>query len=166
MLSDVCGGAPVVTGTRHEEYAPGVDSWFDIELEYPSGATASVVTTMLDERYHFTFRVFGTEGDVLVHNFLQPDIDDRVSVTAGGRTSVEHLGTKSSYTLSTRSVRRSSVRGLGAADRAGRRGSQHDDDRRGVHAFRPRGSADDHPVTKRLQPRFDSNRGCSREVLI
>src|SRR3546814_8308170 len=26
-LSDVCGGAPVVTGTRHEEYAPGVDSW-------------------------------------------------------------------------------------------------------------------------------------------
>lgn len=98
MLSDVCGGAPVVTATRHEEYVPGVDSWFDIELEYPSGATASVVTTMLDERYHFTLRVFGTEGDVLVHNFLQPDIDDRVSVTVGGRTSVEYLGTKSSYT--------------------------------------------------------------------
>ncbi|MFE5876240.1 Gfo/Idh/MocA family protein [Rhodococcus sp. NPDC056506] len=98
MLSDVCGGAPVVTATRHEEYVPGVDSWFDIELEYPSGATASVVTTMLDERYHFTFRVFGTEGDVLVHNFLQPDVDDRVSVTAGGHTIVEHLGTTSSYT--------------------------------------------------------------------
>lgn len=98
MLSDVCGGAPVVTGTRHEEYAPGVDSWFDIELEYPGGARASVVTTMLDEQYHFTFRVFGSNGDVLVHNFLQPDVDDRVSVTVDGRTSIEQLGTKSSYT--------------------------------------------------------------------
>lgn len=97
-LGDACGGAPSVTETRHEEYAPGVDSWFDIELEYPGRATASVVTTMLDEQYHFTFRVFGTNGDVLVHNFLQPDVDDRVSVTVDGRTSIEHLGTKSSYT--------------------------------------------------------------------
>ncbi|MEV0945947.1 Gfo/Idh/MocA family oxidoreductase [Rhodococcus sp. NPDC049939] len=99
MLADVCGGTPRVVGTRVEEYAPGVDSRFDADLEYPSGVRATIVTTMLADHLHFTFRVAGTEGEVLVHNFLRPHDDDRVSITIGDATTVEHLGTKSSYTF-------------------------------------------------------------------
>ncbi|WP_072687259.1 Gfo/Idh/MocA family protein [Rhodococcus marinonascens] len=99
MLADVCGGTPRVVGTRVQEYAPGVDSRFDADLEYPSGIRATVASTMLADHLHFTFRVIGTEGEVLVHNFLRPHDDDRVSVTIGGTTTVEHLGTKSSYTF-------------------------------------------------------------------
>ncbi|AOW94403.1 oxidoreductase [Rhodococcus sp. WMMA185] len=99
MLADVYSGAPRVVGTRVEEYAPGVDSRFDADLEYPSGVRATVASTMLADHLHFTFRVIGTEGEVLVHNFLRPHDDDRVSVKIGGTTTVEHLGTKSSYTF-------------------------------------------------------------------
>jgi predicted dehydrogenase len=91
-------GHPSVVRAHGKEHSPGVDAWCDVEVAFPSGATGLSANSMVADEYHFTLQIVGTKGDVLVHNFIKPNEDDRVTVrTPKGRT-VERLGTRTSYT--------------------------------------------------------------------
>ena len=91
------GGRPSITRAHAEQRTPGVDAWCDIEVGFPDGATGLAANSMVAQDYHFTIRIVGTDGDVLVHDFIRPNSDDGLTInTAAGRT-VERLGTRSSY---------------------------------------------------------------------
>ena len=91
------GGRPSITRAHAEQRTPGVDAWCDIEVGFPDGATGLSANSMVAQNYHFTIRIVGTDGDVLVHDFIRPNSDDGLTInTAAGRT-VERLGTRSSY---------------------------------------------------------------------
>jgi predicted dehydrogenase len=53
---------------------------------------------MVADDYMFTLRIVGTRGDVLVHNFINPHDDDRLTINTPEGTTVERLGTRPSYT--------------------------------------------------------------------
>jgi len=90
-------GKPSIVRARAEERSPGVDAWCDVELAFPSGATGLSANSMVaDDRIH-TLRIVGTAGDVLVHDFIKPSGDDRVTVRTPAGSVVEHLGTRASY---------------------------------------------------------------------
>ena len=89
---------PSVTRATAVQRSPGVDERFDVELTFPSGATGLSTNSMVDDRYSFTLQVTGSRGDALVHNFINPRDDDRVTVRTSEGSTVEHCGTRASYT--------------------------------------------------------------------
>lgn len=91
-------GHPSVIRARAEQRSPGVDAWCDVDLAFPGGATGLSANSMVADHYAFTLRIVGTEGDVLVHDFIRPHEDDRVTISTPTGTAVERLGTRSSYT--------------------------------------------------------------------
>lgn len=91
-------GTPRVVSATAVERAPGVDERFDAEFVFDSGATASSTNSMVDDEYSFTLRVVGSHGEVLVHDFINPRRDDRLTITTARGETVEHLGTRASYT--------------------------------------------------------------------
>ena len=91
-------GTPSIVRTHVKEHSPGVDAWGDVDLAFPSGATGLSANSMVADDYHFTLQIVGTHGDVLVHNFIKPNEDDRVTIRTPAGTAVEHLGTRPSYT--------------------------------------------------------------------
>jgi predicted dehydrogenase len=92
-------GHPSVVRTHAKEHTPGVDAWCDVELAFPSGATGLSANSMVaDDRIH-TLRIVGTKGDVLVHDFIKPHLDDRVTIRTQAASTVEHLGTRTSYSF-------------------------------------------------------------------
>jgi predicted dehydrogenase len=92
------GGPPAITNAHAEQRTPGVDAWCDVEVDFPGGATGVSANSMVAEDYSFTIRIVGTAGDVLVHEFIKPHHDDRLTITAPSGVTVEHLGTRPSYT--------------------------------------------------------------------
>jgi predicted dehydrogenase len=92
------GGPPSIVGAVAEQRTPGVDAWCDVEIGFPGGATGLAAHSMVGEDYSFTIRIVGTAGDVLVHDFIKPNTDDRVTITTAGGRTVERLGTRASYT--------------------------------------------------------------------
>jgi len=68
-----------------------------VELGFPCGATALSANTMVAPDYSFTLRIVGTKGDLLVHNFIKPNEDDRLTIRTPTGTRVEHHGTRTSY---------------------------------------------------------------------
>ena len=91
-------GHPSIIRAHAEETSPGVDSWCDVELAFPGGATGLSANSMVADEYMFTLRIVGTRGDVFVHNFIKPHDDDRLTINTPAGTTVERLGTKPSYT--------------------------------------------------------------------
>ena len=91
-------GHPSIVRAHAKERTPGVDEWCDIEFAFPSGATGLSANSMVADEHVHTLRIVGTTGDVLVHDFIQPSGDDRVTVRSSAGTTVEHLGTRPSYT--------------------------------------------------------------------
>jgi predicted dehydrogenase len=53
---------------------------------------------MVAHDYAFTLRIVGTHGDALVHNFIKPHDDDRLTINTPGGSTVERLGVRPSYT--------------------------------------------------------------------
>jgi predicted dehydrogenase len=98
MFGASAGGAPQVTATTAVQRTPGVDESCDVELSFPGGATGTSSHTMVSDAYRFTLQVFGSDGDVLVHDFIKPNDDDRVTLTTSAGTHVERLGKRASYT--------------------------------------------------------------------
>lgn len=98
MFGQRIGEVPTVVSARAVERSLGVDESCDVSIAFPSGVTALSTNTMTADAYSFTIRVEGTEGEAFVHNFVKPSGDDRVSITTGDGTRVEHLGTRASYT--------------------------------------------------------------------
>jgi predicted dehydrogenase len=91
-------GHPSVVRAHAEQRSPGVDAWCDVDLAFPSGASALSANSMVADDYSFTLRIAGTHGDLLVHNFIKPHEDDRVTINTPRGTTVERLGTRPSYT--------------------------------------------------------------------
>lgn len=90
-------GAPSVTGAIAEQRTPGIDAVCDVEVAFPGGATGISTNSMIAENFSFTIAVIGTTGDLLVHDFIRANQDDRLTVRTAEGTSVEHLGTRPSY---------------------------------------------------------------------
>lgn len=90
-------GHPSIIRAHAKERSPGVDEWCDVELSFPSGATGLSANTMAAPDYSFTLRIVGIKGDVLVHNFIKPNTDDRLTIRTESGTRVEHHGTRASY---------------------------------------------------------------------
>ncbi|PRC43055.1 gfo/Idh/MocA family oxidoreductase, partial [Mycobacterium sp. ITM-2017-0098] len=61
-------------------------------------ATGLSTNSMVAEDYSFTLRVIGTRGEAFVHNFVKPHEDDRLTLHTEDGTTVEHHGTRESYT--------------------------------------------------------------------
>jgi predicted dehydrogenase len=95
---DGLGGAPSIVSAEAEQRTPGVDALCDVELEFPGGATGLSTNSMVAPEYSFTTRIIGTEGDVLVLDFIRPNDDDRLTVRSPSGERVERLGTRPSYT--------------------------------------------------------------------
>ncbi|MFI5511181.1 Gfo/Idh/MocA family protein [Mycobacterium sp. NPDC051804] len=91
-------GQPSVVRAHAKERSPGIDAWCDVELVFPSGATGLSANSMVGDDYSFTIQIVGTKGDVLVHNFIKPQADDRITIRTPLGSTVEHLGTRTSYT--------------------------------------------------------------------
>jgi len=91
-------GPPSIVRAHAKERSPGIDEWCDVELAFPGGATGLSANSMVGDDYSFTIQIVGTKGDVLVHNFIKPQADDRVTIRTPGGTTVENLGTRTSYT--------------------------------------------------------------------
>ena len=100
MMGRFAGGPPELVsaraGVRGE--LTDVDEWLDAELAFPGGATGSARCHMAYKEVEMTFRVVGTEGEAVVHNFVQPHLDDRLSVSTRSGPRVEACGKRSSYT--------------------------------------------------------------------
>ena len=91
-------GRPSIVRAHAEERTPGVDAWCDVELGFPGGATGLTANSMVGDHRSFTIRIVGSAGDVLVHDFISPSTDDRLTVTTRAGATVEHHGTTASYT--------------------------------------------------------------------
>ncbi|ORA39848.1 Gfo/Idh/MocA family protein [Mycobacterium aquaticum] len=97
LTVDGLQGQPSITRAHAEERTAGVDARCDVELDFPGGATGFGSHSMVAEEYSFTLRISGTAGAVFVHDFIRPDLDDRLTVTGPTGQRVERLGTRSSY---------------------------------------------------------------------
>ncbi|GAB3347961.1 Gfo/Idh/MocA family protein [Amycolatopsis echigonensis] len=99
-LAPWAGGPPALVGARAGERAgrPGVDEWLDADLEFPNGATGRARCHMAAPAWKFTCRIVGTRGEAVAANFVQPHLDDRVTITDAAGCRVEHVGLRSSYT--------------------------------------------------------------------
>jgi predicted dehydrogenase len=91
-------GRPSIVRAHAEQRTPGVDAWCDVELGFPGGATGLAAHSMVGDDYSFTLRIVGTNGDLLVHDFIKPNTDDRLTINTPTGTTVERLGTRASYT--------------------------------------------------------------------
>jgi predicted dehydrogenase len=97
-LGNRVAGLPSIVSAVASQRSPGVDEWCNVELRFPGGATGCSANSMVADAYSFTWRIRGTRGEALAHNFIKPSEDDRISVTTPVGTRVEHLGTRASYT--------------------------------------------------------------------
>jgi len=91
-------GRPSITRAHAEQRTPGVDAWCDVEIGFPGGATGLSANSMVADHHSHTIRIVGTAGNLLVHEFITPSTDDRLTITTPGGTTVERLGTRASYT--------------------------------------------------------------------
>ena len=58
---------------------PGRRRMVRCRARLPGGATGLSANSMVADDYSFTLRIVGTKGDVLVHNFIKPQEDDRLT---------------------------------------------------------------------------------------
>jgi predicted dehydrogenase len=107
VLAPRAGGPPRVVAARGGERAgrPGVDEWLTADLEFPSGATGSAHCHMAGDQRRMTYRIVGDRGEATAANFVEPHIDDRLTVTTRDGTHVEELGKRSSYTYQLEALR-------------------------------------------------------------
>jgi predicted dehydrogenase len=96
-VGKIVGATPQVIAARAVERDPGVDARCDVDLRI-GDATARSTNSMVDDDYHFTISVVGSRGEALVHNFVKPQEDDRLTIRTAAGDRVERLGTRASYT--------------------------------------------------------------------
>jgi predicted dehydrogenase len=91
-------GAPSIRTAHADLHSPGVDARCDVEFDFPGGATGLSTNSMRAPDYSFTLQITGSIGEVLVHDFIRPSHDDRLTRRTAAGSVVEHLGTRASYT--------------------------------------------------------------------
>jgi predicted dehydrogenase len=94
-----CAGAPSLQGARAGQRRghPGVDEWLTAEYRYPGDASVVAASHMAAEELDFSLTLVGSRGQFRVENFVQPHVDDRLTVRDGEGERVERLGRRSSY---------------------------------------------------------------------
>jgi predicted dehydrogenase len=99
-LAPWAGGPPRLVAARGGERVghPGVDEWLDADLEFPDGATGRSRCHMAADTRRYTCRIIGSHGEAGAANFVEPHVDDRITVTTTAGTRIEELGRRSSYT--------------------------------------------------------------------
>ncbi len=111
VLAPWGGGEPEPVAARAGERPgdPGVDEWLEAQLRFPSGATGVARCHMASDRRQMVYRVIGSRGEAQVANFVEPHLDDRLTIRTPAGSHVERHGTRSSYTYQleafTRAVR-------------------------------------------------------------
>jgi predicted dehydrogenase len=98
QLAGFAGGDPTIVSARGTERSPGVDESFDIDLAFPTGASGWITSSMTADRYEMTLRLVGQKGEAFAHDYLLQYGDDRIEITTDAAPTVEHLGTRSTYT--------------------------------------------------------------------
>ncbi|AII08249.1 MULTISPECIES: Gfo/Idh/MocA family protein [Rhodococcus] len=98
QLGRFAGGEPTVVAARAVERTTGVDESMDIDLVFPNGATGSSINSMNSERFEMTLRLVGDRGEAFAHDYALQSGDDRITITTDSGTTVERLGTRSTYT--------------------------------------------------------------------
>jgi predicted dehydrogenase len=96
-IGKVIGAAPEVVSASAVERDPGVDERCDVDLRI-GDVTARSAHSMVDDDFLFTISVQGSRAEALVHNFVKPQEDDRLTVRTATGERVERLGTRGSYT--------------------------------------------------------------------
>jgi predicted dehydrogenase len=91
-------GPPSIVSAAAQLRSPEVDATAEVRLVFPGGATGLSTNSMVAEAFSFTIGIAGTAGDLLVHDFIRPNRDDRITIRTAAGTIVEHLGTRASYT--------------------------------------------------------------------
>jgi len=97
-LARFAGGAPTIVGARATERSTGVDESFDVDLTFPNEASGCVVSSMTADGHEMTLRLTGDKGEAFAHDYLLQYGDDRIEITTHAGTTVEQLGTRSTYT--------------------------------------------------------------------
>ena len=99
-LANVRGGEPQLVAARAGETSPypGVDGWLAADFTLPGGAAAHLESSMTHHGTDSSLRLVGSRGEAYAPSFNKPQHDDRVIITVGSSRTVEHLGTRSSYT--------------------------------------------------------------------
>lgn len=83
---------------------PRLDAAVAAELSVGT-ASASLSVSMESPAWDFSLRVIGDRGEVTAPNFVKPQEDDRLLVTADGVAREERTGTESSYAHQLRRIR-------------------------------------------------------------
>jgi predicted dehydrogenase len=97
-LAPFAGGDPTIAGARATQHSPGVDESCDIDLTYPTEASGRVITSMTADRHEMPLRLTGDKGEALADDYLLQYGDDRIEITTDAGTTIENLGTRSTYT--------------------------------------------------------------------
>jgi len=95
-IGAIVGATPEVTAARAQERDAGVDARCDVDLRI-GDITGRSANSMVDDHYHFTIAVRGSKAEALVHNFIKPPEDDRLTVRSAAGERVERYGTRTSY---------------------------------------------------------------------
>ena len=99
MLGGYAGGQPSVASAdaRERDGHPGVDEWMHTVVGYPSGAMGRAIADMDGHDLEMSLTVIGSAGRVHAHNFVLPQLDDRVEITTAAGVRTESLGTRPTY---------------------------------------------------------------------
>lgn len=89
---------PTLISAVGTERTPGVDTSMEAKIAYKNGAVGTLTCDMDFDHLINTFRIVGSKGELTVHSFVLPGLDDTLSVTTGGSSRSEYLGRISSYT--------------------------------------------------------------------
>lgn len=95
-IAALLGADVAVVGAHAVERDPGVDASCTVDMTI-GAAIARSRNSMVDDHYHFSIQAIGSRAEALVHNFIKPHEDDRLTVRSAAGERVERLGTRTSY---------------------------------------------------------------------
>jgi predicted dehydrogenase len=75
-----------------------VDAELTADLTLSDGVTGHFHSSFLLPAMTFTLLLEGSDGSAFAHNFCQPALDNRITITRGNAVSIEEHGDRSSYT--------------------------------------------------------------------
>jgi predicted dehydrogenase len=99
-LSLALGGEPTVESASAipHEADDRVDADLSADFTMAGGVSAHFDSSFTVPEMTFTMKLQGSKGEAFAHNFCKAGLDDRITVTTNGETTVEHHGAHPSYT--------------------------------------------------------------------
>jgi predicted dehydrogenase len=104
LLRSVVGLEPTVTNAVAIEGEPGVDGDMRIELEFASGVTGLVRTSMQSPESYIYAKFVGEDGELEVKNPFIPQEGNELTIRSGGTTRTETMTTEPSYNFQLRAL--------------------------------------------------------------